>query len=180
VAVSDEEADFEEGVAHVGDVFAIPIDDDRVGFGYVVGEHPGLDLHVAVFGAAHARDSTPPLEEIVKQGPAFLAHTTDTMIRYGRWWTVGNVEPAAERWPVPAYRMHHGGPHSDEQIWDYELERHRAPRDAEELERALRPISYAPQKFQRALQALHGIGDWEDEFEELRFSRAASAATLTV
>jgi hypothetical protein len=151
----------------VGDVFTIPIDDERVGLGQIVDDDQDSDahFHIAVFDELHRHDEALDVDAAVKREIAFLALSMDALLYNDMWKVVGHCEVDMENLSWPAYKEA-----VDTDKWelvDHSGKRRRAA-TAEEAERfPFRPI-VDPKVLELALQARHGIGDVHEDDEELR------------
>jgi hypothetical protein len=162
---------------HVGGVVQIPIDENRVGFGQVVAKRLSTYL-VIVFKTAYARSVLPELQEIVLDSPAFVAETLDAKIWNGDWPIAGNIEPDVTRVPFPVYKVTVGNIRNW-QVESYDGKRHREAKpwelDALQFRTVVGPI-----RLQRALQALHGAGQWNDAFRLMEYEFVRRMSTIAV
>jgi hypothetical protein len=93
-----------------GDVFSIPIDDRRVGYGQVVlKNHSSFPIYIVVFGTAYDRNQEVSLNEIVADGIALVGASMDARIYHGMWKIIGNIEPDRSRIPRPNFKVYIGG-----------------------------------------------------------------------
>src|SRR4051794_27416313 len=76
---------------NVGDVFQIPIDDTRIGYGQVVLKPEKPILFICVFAATTAPGVPPDLDEITRSDILLAGSTFDALFNHGRWTIVGNV-----------------------------------------------------------------------------------------
>ena len=156
----------------IGDVFEIPIDDARVGYGQVVARHFSL-LFIVVFGSAYSRTSKPSVVAIVADTVRFAAQSLDAKIWHGDWLVVGNTKPDSGSIGLPVYKS--TALPSGEwfvQSWDGRLR----PATAEECARLRLRTTYSPQIIEDALKAVHGVIPWQDnyaflEYEQIRVTK---------
>jgi len=78
----------------VGDVFKVPLDDQRVGLGQIVATYGKDAYFFALFEPAFARDEELDLEKAVREPVAFLALSFDAKVAGGDWVVVGNQSVA--------------------------------------------------------------------------------------
>ncbi len=143
----------------VGDLFEVPIDDARVGYGQVIGERPHMYL-VAIFKTAYPRGSAIKASSVVNDQIAFLAETLDAKIWNGDWPVVGNLVPDFRKVDLPVYKVGMG--RADElHIETYDGKRHRRAKPSEVEALRFRTIVSAI-VVQNALQASHQVIPWEE------------------
>ena len=98
--------------AKIGDVFSIPIDDQRVGYGQVVlKNHSSFPIYIVVFWTAYDRNHEISLAEIVADEIALVGGSMDSRIYHGMWKIIGNIGPDQSRIPRPNFKVYIG--HSD-------------------------------------------------------------------
>lgn len=151
---------------HVGDVFTIPLDDERVGYGQIVRAQGQGHYYFAVFEGAYPRKEEPGLDAVLEGELALLALSLDALLYHDHWQIVGKreVNSAMVRWP--AYKEGVSPPGTFEVV-DYTGERRRKATEAEAEELPFRAV-VAPIRVEKALRALHGLEDWNDAYDELR------------
>lgn len=160
--------------ARVGDVFRIPIDDQRVGVGQMVAIRP--ETYIAVFRTAYPAESRLELEAIVKDEIFLLARAGYELIAHGRWHLVGNIAPDLTRIPFPCFKTSIG---SADNIYVLSFDgSKRRPALPNEVEMLPNRTSYSGVTLQSALQAEHGVGTWEPRFRGLTYEYAQSIAEI--
>ncbi|MEP6672740.1 MAG: Imm26 family immunity protein [Chthoniobacter sp.] len=164
-----------------GDIFAIPIDEGRVGYGHVLlHEVASYPLYVAVFRAIWAADSPPPVAEIVSSEVALLGGTMDAFIWHGSWPIVANSSPDLQRFPWPHFIC---GPSERCHVEDFHG---RVIRCATPEDQSFYPLRFtrAPIAYESTLRAIHGIGPWPAKHDKITYeyvlSRAAEHPTPKV
>lgn len=149
-----------------GDVFQLSIDVDRVGYGQVVGSRPST-LLVAIFRESLPRTSVCDCAQIVTGDVAFLAETFDAKIWNGDWPIVGHVVPDHVRIPFPWYKV------TIDRATDWYVESYdtsqRRPAMPWEVDSLLLRNIVSPIRLEKALQALHGIGQWDPSYRLMEF-----------
>ncbi len=159
----------------VGDVFEIPIDEARVGYGQIAAQRFESYLMV-VFSTAYQRDQRPDTTLITSGDIAFVGESLDAKIWNGDWAIVGNVSPDLSRIPVPVYKVTVG----DIGSWfveDYEGTRRRPASPAEVNLLEFR-TTVAPIRLEKALQALHGARSWEPTFRPLEYANVKRSSQV--
>jgi hypothetical protein len=151
-----------------GDVFQIPIDAERVGYGQIVDNTPPNPPYMAVFGSAYPKDAKPQINQIVQDEIRFLAPSLDAKIYNGDWKVIGNRTPDLSRIPFPPSKVAVGEPNNFYLI-SYDKKRRRR---ASPLEVATVPFrsTVAPIRLERALQAAHGVRQWDPDYDRLEYA----------
>lgn len=149
-----------------GDVFQIPIDLHRLGYGQVVGSRPST-LLVAIFKKLHSRLTAADISQIVLDEVAFLAETFDAKIWSGDWPIVGHAPPDHVRIPFPWYKV------TIDRATNWYVESYdttlRRPAMPWEIDSLLLRNVVSPIRLEKALQALHGIGRWDPSYRLMEF-----------
>lgn len=149
----------------VGDVFTIPIDDDRVGVGQLVDAYEDSDGHfyMAIFDELHPAGDAPDASEVTDGKLAFLALASDGLLHDGSWEVVGRCEVDRDALPWPAYKEE-----TDEgfDVVDHSGGRRRTATDKEAERLPFRTI-VTTKVLEDALKARHGIGEVHEDDAEL-------------
>ncbi len=152
----------------VGDVFSIPVDDERVGYGQILAPwgDSGGHFYLGVFDGALPRDEEPDLDATVAAPLALLALSMDSLLVHGHWQVVGRreVDPSAIPWP--AYKEGVSPPGTFDVV-DYTGERRRRATEDEIESLPFRTV-VAPIRLEKALRALEGMEPWDDVYDALR------------
>jgi|1186.fasta_scaffold26368_2 hypothetical protein len=164
----------------VGDVFTVPIDDERIGYGQIVATwgDSGSHFYFLFFDAVYSSNEEPDLDEVVGRPVASLGLSMDALLRHKRWRVVGrrDVPSGSLRWP--AYKESVAPEAFD--VVDHTGEvRRRASND--EAERLPYREVVAPIRLENAFRALYDAGEWNDAYETLLpvTEDATSAALLS-
>ena len=94
---------------NVGDVFAVPIDDSRVGVGQIVGTYGKDAYYFAIFASTASSKEQIDLAEAVAERVLLLALLFDAKLAAGHWTVVGN-QPVRDDIPLPAFKEVVGSP----------------------------------------------------------------------
>lgn len=159
----------------VGDVFSVPLDDQRFGLGQVVATFGKDAYFFALFEPAFERAEEPDLEQAVRAPVAVLALSLDAKIAAGDWVVLGN-RPVADGMPLPAFKEMVGGPDRVDVV-DFSGERRRRAQ-GEEAEWLPNRKVVAPVRLEKALKAMHGLEPWNDAYAALEPSEVATTARL--
>ena len=156
---------------NVGDVFLVPLDDQRCGIGQLAGDWKG-ELYVVIYDKLVSRAALP--EDVIGAGLQFAALTLDAKFHHGDWPVVGNRKDFLSDLPQPWFKVDVGG------------ETHIEARDRSVIRRATSTEAaqlrhrtvVAPVRIENALKALNGLGEWNPRFEDLRADYASQSAKL--
>jgi hypothetical protein len=151
----------------IGDVFSVPLDDDRVGYGQIVDSwsDSGGHFYFAIFDGVYLRDEAANLDAALSRPLAILALSMDPLLLHGHWQVIGHHD-VVEGLPWPAYKEGVSPP-DDFEVVDH-TGRLRRPATEEEVNRLAFRSAVAPIRLEKAFQALHGIGDWNDGYDSLQ------------
>nr|WP_294850301.1 Imm26 family immunity protein [uncultured Sphingomonas sp.] len=145
----------------VGDVFLVPVDGEQYGVGQLAGNWKG-ELYVVIFDKLVSRNASP--SDTANADLQFAALTLDAKFHHGDWPVIGNRTDNLADIPQPWFKVGVGNA-------TYIEARNRtvSRRATASEESALRYRTVvAPVRIENALKALHGIGDWNPRFEQLR------------
>lgn len=145
----------------IGDVFQIPLDDERTGYGQVVAKRMSAYL-VILFKAADPAEGTLELSSIINGKIAGMAETLDSKLWNGDWPVVGNTPPDWSRICLPNYKVAYGGP-DNMHVEAYDGKRHR-PATRREIEMLRFREVCSAMRVQKAFQAFHGAIPWNDNY----------------
>lgn len=160
----------------VGDVFAIPIDDDRSGIGQLVAEK-GAVLYIVVYDAALSNGAaeTGAWTEVTETAPLLLAALSlDGKIYNGHWPIVGNRTDNLGALPDPVFKVGQSG---EMLLENRDLSVRRVATEVELEVLRYRTVT-APVRFEKALKAHHGIGEWSEHYDPLLADYAIASSRL--
>lgn len=163
----------------VGDVFSVPIDDSRVGYGQIVETwgQSGGQFYFAVFDGVYPRDQEPDIEAVLSSPVLLLALSMDALLVHGHWQVCGNARVNRDRIPWPAYKEGVSPPGTFDVV-DASGERRRRATEDEAMRLPFRTV-VAPIRVEKAFRALSGTEDWDDVYESLQpVDDALSASAL--
>lgn len=158
----------------VGDVFSVPIDAKRVGYGQIVAKYGDEAYYVTVFDRLHELSEVADTRRLVAEPIALLALTFDAKFAAGHWPVVGH-EAVSPSVPLPAYQEMLA-PNRVEVV-DYSGARRRPATQQEASSLPYRTI-VAPAMVERALRARHGLEAWQEEYAELQPDAARSSVNV--
>ncbi len=157
----------------LGDVFTIPLDEARVGFGQVVAKYHDEGYYFAIFDHAYGRSALPAIHDVVSGPIAFLALSFDGKVYAGQWQVIGSA-PVRKDLPLPAYKESVGTPDQIDVV-DYSGQRRRRAA-ARELDVLPNRKFVAPVRLEKALRARHGLEPWSERYDDLRPNDAATTS----
>jgi hypothetical protein len=154
-----------------GDLFEVSGEDGRLGYGIVT--MPGGVLHAAFMKTMYAE--RPSIETILADEIALVGTTMDSLFFHGRWVVIAHDQPLPQDIPFPNWKVQING---ELRTTDFEGLRH-WPIRPDELGLLDFKTSRAPIAFQRAIEALNGIGKWRDSYDKLTLAYARRRVTRT-
>jgi hypothetical protein len=159
----------------IGDVFTVPIDDQRSGIGQVVGTYGKDAYFLAIFDVVATASDERLLDGVVKSRVLFLALSMDAKLAAGHWTVVGR-QPVPSKMPLPAFKESVGSPGNYEVVnYDGTLRR---PATSAEVDLLPNRKVVAPVRLEKALRAKHGIGPWLEAYTDLAPDDLATSRRL--
>ena len=148
----------------VGEVFTVPIDEDRAGVGQIVAEYGKGAYYFAIFDTLVSRPEDRLEVSRALTGPIrFLALSLDAKLHAGHW-SIVDRQPVRNDLPLPAYKEA-VTTHDPFDVVDFSgTRRRRASRD--EVERLRNRVIVAPARLERALRASVGLEPWLPAFDD--------------
>jgi Immunity protein 26 len=147
----------------IGDVFSIPITKELMGYGQIV--LAGTVQYIVVFEEAYRKEEKVSAERIVSGKILLVGHTTDARLYHGMWKIIGNAPVPKERIPFPCYKRSQDTA-DNIVVVDFEGNILRSASKEEQQLLSYKP-NFAPIRFEKVLQAKHGIGSWDKDYDEL-------------
>ena len=152
-----------------GDVFTIPVDECSFGLGHALLVNTNCyNLYVAIYRTLHMDKALPDASYVVSDEVALIGGTMDALLHHKRWRVIGNVPVDTMRYPWPSFLVRVGGIHIVESFDGVRL---REATDAD-LKKLDNRWSRAPIAFQNAFAALHGAGEWNENYNRLTIDHA--------
>lgn len=163
----------------VGDVFQITIDSARVGYGQVV-LRPEKNVKGVLFICVYAETTRPgeipSIRQIVQSDILLAGNTFDAKLNHRHWPIVGNITDNLPSIALPHYKC----AQSDAVVVEnLERTRRRQATAAEANELPLRTYT-SPAVFELALKAIGGVGEWRDEFDDLKYDELRKSSEVVV
>ena len=152
-----------------GDIFEFTVPDGRLGYGVIVtpGKLKGGGVpYVIILASLHS--SRPGIADLAGDQIALVGWTMDALVYHGVWRVIAHNFPKRIDVPFPNWKVALDG---RIYVTDFEGE------ILDEATAAQTDLldyrtSHAPIRFQRAFEALHGFGEWQDHYEKITLEYA--------
>ncbi len=150
----------------VRDIFTIPIDEDKIGFGHVIYIPNKNYFLIGVYETAYYKSKLPRLEEIVKGKILFLGYTLDAKLFHKHWVIIGNYVASVSSILLPYFKL---GTPPDVKIVNFkgDIIRKAKQNEAEKLDYE---TVVAPIRYENALKAYHKKIEWDTDFNKLLYT----------
>jgi hypothetical protein len=148
-----------------GDIFAIPIDEGKEGFGQIAVIPNKSNFIVVIFEKAYDRRQRPALDAIVQDKILFQGYTMDALLYHKEWPLIGNVTANLKEIKLPYYKL---GTPPDCKLVNYEGKT-KGKISREIFDKLNYQKVIAPIRYENALKAFHQIGEWRQDYDELRY-----------
>ncbi|HEY5711012.1 MAG TPA: Imm26 family immunity protein [Allosphingosinicella sp.] len=155
----------------VGDVFLLPLNGAHFGIGQIAGNWKG-EFYVVVYDKLVLRDASPV--ELNGAGIQFAALTLDAKFHHGNWPVIGHCQDNVAEIPQPWFKV---GVAGETHIESRDRSVTRRATATEEATLRHRTV-VAPVRIENAFKALHGIGEWNSRYDDLRSDYAFESANL--
>lgn len=160
-----------------GDIFTIPIDSDQVGFGQVLCVPNKNNFIIVVYECRLNVSEDYTLKDIVEKPILFMGYTMDARLYHKQWRIIENHSDNISRVPLPLFKL--GVPPGDIYLLDFAGNTIR-PCTNEEFEILNYRKVIAPIRYEKAIQAFYGIGEWKKEYDEMKASNYLKAVKVIV
>lgn len=152
-----------------GDLFEFPVADGRLGYGLVI--IPGGVLYAVFFRRLHK--SRPEFASLLADEIALVGTTMDALFYHRRWSVIAHDQPVPSSIPFPNWKVKIGG---EFRTTDFEGRNHWPMRPGE-IDLLDYKFSQSPLNYQEALEAINGLGEWQDSYDKLTPAYAARRVT---
>jgi len=164
---------------NVGDVFQIPIDSARVGYGQVV-LRPEKNvkgvLFICVYAETTRPDEAPDIRQIVQSDILLAGNAFDAKLNHRHWPIVGNTTENLASVALPNYKYAQG----DDVVVENLDRTRRRPATVEEAHALPLRTYSSPAVFELALKAIGGVGEWRSEFDDLKYDELRKSSDVIV
>lgn len=155
----------------VGDVFLVPLDDQRCGIGQLAGDWEG-ELYVVIYDKLVSRAALPG--DVIGARLQFAALTLDAKFHHGDWPVIGNRQDLLSDLPQPWFKVDVAG---ETHIEARDRSVMRRATSAEAAQLRYRTV-VAPVRIENALKASNGLGEWNPRFDDLQADYVFQSAEL--
>jgi hypothetical protein len=150
----------------IGDVFVVPLSETVWAAGQIVAKYLDEAEYMVLFRSAYASESIPDAATATADEVVMLALSLDGRIHQGAWRVIGNASPVSVEMPI--YKI---AVDVDQYVVvDHLGSQIRVATDGDVATLPNRKV-VAPIRVEQALQAMHGLRDWEPRFDDLRWPR---------
>ncbi len=159
----------------IGDVFTIPLSENDFGLGQVV-DVLGAELYLIAFAEVWGVETPPNADSVLSLKPHFATLSLDAKLWNGDWEIIGNVTGNLNSIRRPLFKIRQRGVMFVESQDGTKAR----PAKSDELEQLRFRGTVSPIRIQKAVQAQNGIIEWNEMFDELRYSYAESSSALEI
>lgn len=156
-----------------GDIFKIPIDQNRNSFGQVITNRNGV-LRIVTFKTAYNIADKPKVENILADKIILLTDTMDALIYYGNWEIYDNEIPI-KNLPMPNFK--YGLDVVYITNYDHSAKRIATKQESDNLDFK---FSFSPINIQNAMQAFFGLKEWDKRFDKLTFEYCMEKSQIKI
>lgn len=151
----------------VGDIFTIPVSEEKTGFGQIVNIPNKNNFIIVVFENIYTGKEWPSLIEITANKILFLGYTMDALLYHKYWQIIGNDYSNLKTIKLPYYKL---GTPPNISIVNYNGDFVRKA-NKEEFDKLTYQTVVAPVRYENALKAYHNFLEWKDDFNELFYDK---------
>lgn len=144
----------------VGDIFTVPLNDNEVGFGQIVGIPDKSTLLIAIYELRQKKSESIDMSKIKNSKVVFLGFSLDAKLYHKHWLIVGNETSNLTNIKMPFNKL--GTPPRDIFIVDYKGNKIREATQSE-FENLNYQTTIAPVRYENALKAYHNLQEWKEE-----------------
>ena len=147
-----------------GDIFTVPIDKERIGFGQIVHISNKNNFIIVVFKSVWPINRKMEFAEIVKDDILLMGYTMDAKLYHKHWAVIGNYKDNLSLMQFPYYKL--GTFPGDIYLLDHAGKKIRkcTRKEFESLE--YRNV-VAPVRYEKALKAYYKLEEWQKGFDDL-------------
>tara|TARA_R110002072_G_scaffold100824_2_gene222163 strand:- start:260 stop:775 length:516 start_codon:yes stop_codon:yes gene_type:complete len=148
-----------------GDIFTIPIDDERLGYGQIIEIPDSHSFMIAVFDIETTSNESISSIEIVEKEILLMGYTLDAKLYHKHWVIVDNYCENLKNIELPYFKL--GTPPGEIFLTDYNGVRLREC-TIEEFNNLIYQPTVAPVSYENALKSIKGVGEWKEHYNKLR------------
>ncbi|ANH81957.1 hypothetical protein A8C56_14150 [Niabella ginsenosidivorans] len=151
----------------IGDIFTIPVSEEKTGFGQIVKIPNKNNFIIIVYENIYSGRDWPSLEEVVKDKILFLGYTMDALLYHKFWKIIGNVFPDLSKIKFPYYKL---GTFPNAMIVNYKGEKVKTISKLE-FDKLQYETVVAPVRYENALKAYYKLSEWREDYDNLLYSK---------
>ena len=157
-----------------GDLFAIPLLNEEFGIGQIVAFPRTKDVFImVVFDYKTTNPSPNEIVSYLSSPILFLGYSTDARLYHKKWHIIANDRSNLKDIELPYNRL--GTPPEDIYLTDYKNERIKTITQFE-FDKLQYMTSYAPIRFESALNAYFELSDWKSEdYDSILYSKTLNS-----
>ncbi len=158
----------------VGDIFTIPITNEKTGFGQIFIIPNQNNFIIVVFEKVYTGQDWPSLNEIIVDKILFFGYTMDALLYHKYWQIIGNNSSNLDKIKLPYYKI---GTPPDCKLVDY-----KGKVIGKISKDKFEKISYqeiiAPVRYENALKAYYKLEEWREDYSELLYDKALESIKI--
>jgi hypothetical protein len=158
----------------IGDIFTIPVSDDKNGFGQIIKIPNKHNFIIIVFDGLYSGFEWPSTNEIIQNKILFLGYTMDALFYHEYWNIIGNEFQNLEKIELPYFKL---GTTTSTVIVDYKGDKVRKATKIEDENLSYLTVS-APICYELALKAYYKLEDWIEEYNNYFYSKTMESIKI--
>lgn len=158
----------------VGDIFTIPISDEKTGFGQIIIIPSKSNFIIVVFEKVYTGRDWPNVKEIIEDKILFLGYTMDAKLYHNHWQIIGNETSNLDRIKLPYYKL---GTPPDCKLVDYKG-KVIGKIGKDKFQKLEYKTVLAPIEYELALKAYYKLGEWEEEFSQFIYDKTLESIKI--
>ena len=158
----------------MGDVFKIPVSNEKTGYGQIIELHDKNAFIIGVFKELYFIQDLPNLEKILEDEILFLGYTMDALIYHKYWEIIGNNLSNLTIVKLPYYKL---GTPPEMNIVNYKGNFIRKS-DKTEFDNLEYETVVAPVRYENALKAFYKMGEWNEDYDRLFYARTLESIKI--
>lgn len=157
-----------------GDIFTIPVDEEKTGFGQIINIPNKNNFLIVVFERVYSGREWPSLKEIIQDRVLFLGYTMDALLYHKEWRIIGNDSSNLSKIKLPYFKL---GTAPDMNIVTFKGDVVRRA-SKEEYDNLEYETVIAPVRYENALKAYHKLDEWKEDYDKLFYERTLESVKV--
>jgi hypothetical protein len=154
-----------------GDIFTIPISEEKSGFGQIIFIPNKNNFIIEVFEKVYTGHEWPSLKEIINDKILFFGYTMDALLYHKYWKIIGNDSSNLKKIKLPFYKL---GTAPDYKLVDYRG-KVIGKINGDKFEKLSYQEIIAPIRYENALKAYYGLEEWRKDYDELLYQNVLTS-----